>query len=170
MTSEPRPATERTWLAVVHAYQLCARRYEQLLARLDLTPAQYDALSAIQRLAEDAQPAKIAEELLVSRGNVTGLLNRLAVRGWIRLRPHPADGRARIAQLTPAGQTLVNRARPLARAFIEAQMEPFSRADLDSTRKLMERMQRHLQQLDPDTISPPGESASDCAPRQARLI
>lgn len=170
MKSKSRPAAERTWFAVVGAYQTCTRRYEQLLARLDLTPAQYDALTAIQDLAEDAQPMKIAEQLLVTRGNVTGLLNRLAVRGLIRLRPHPADGRARIARLTPSGQALVERARPFARAFIEAQMEPFSRADLAMTRRLMERMQRHLEKLDPDTISPPGQAATGPVPRQARLI
>lgn len=170
MTGHEDKLAESAWFAVVQAYQTCIRRYEQLLARIDLTPTQMDALTAIQRLGTDTRPKRIAEQLLVTRGNVTGLLERLRRRGLIRAFPHPEDGRARIVRLTPAGAALLERAQPLARAFIQAQTEPFSKEELESTRAVMTRMERHLSQLDLDAIGQVPDTEPKTLPRQAELI
>jgi DNA-binding MarR family transcriptional regulator len=170
MNKNEHNRAESAWFAVVRAYQTCARRYEQLLARIDLTPTQLDALLAIRRLSPDSQPKRIAAQLLVTPGNVAGLLSRLQRRGLIRAYPHPEDGRARLVRLTPAGDALIERAQPLARAFIHAQSEPFTAEELESTRVLMTRMERHLNRLDLDAIGPAPGPEPTALPRQAELI
>lgn len=144
---------QSSWFAVVHAYQACTRKYEQMLAAFDLTLPQFEALAAIERLGEDALPKHIADALLVTRGNVTGVLERLRIRGLIALDPHPRDGRARIASLTAAGARVTAKARAAAARFIEAQLAPFSASEMEATRRTMLRMREHLETLDPDALA-----------------
>lgn len=153
---------QSSWLSVVRAYQACTRKYEQMLAEFGLTLPQFEALLAIERLGPQAQPKDIAEALWVTRGNITGVLERLRRDGLIRIDPHPEDGRARIAALKPSGKRLLARAQQAARGFIEAQLAPFSAAEMEATRQTMQRMAAHLETLDPAAIA----QAADDAPRK----
>ena len=147
----------QAWLSVVQTYQLCQKRYEELLEQFGLTLAQFDALIAIDRLGEEALPKNIADSLVVTRGNVTGLLKRLASAGLITLRPHPVDGRASIAQLTSRAQIQLRRSKSAARSFVELQLKPFTKAELESTRKTMQTMHAHLQAMDIQAIATTSE-------------
>lgn len=159
-------ARQAAWMAVVDAYQLCSRRYDAMLARFGLTAPQFDALVAISRLGPRALPKNIASSMLVTRGNVTGILNRLRVHGLVSVENHSEDRRARVASLTDAGRQALLQAQTAARRFIEAQMAPFDDAEIDRTRRTMERMRTHLETLDPDAIahgSPAGTHAETMA-------
>lgn len=136
------------WLSVVQTYQICQRRYEELLAIFGLTLAQFDALNAIDRLGDHALPKNIADALVVTRGNVSGLLKRLSFAGLVQLEPHPDDGRAWLVRLTADGRKRLQRAQAAARRFVIAQMQPFSAEEQESTRQLMQAMQAHLRSLD----------------------
>lgn len=144
---------ESAWFAVVHAYQACTRKYEQMLGAFGLTLPQFEALMAIERLGEQALPKHIADALLVTRGNVTGVLERLRAHALIRLDTHPVDGRARVASLTAEGARVCAQARAAASRFIEAQLAPFSTEEMVATRQTMVRMRNHLETLDPDALA-----------------
>lgn len=144
---------ESAWFAVVHAYQACTRKYEQMLGAFGLTLPQFEAVMAIERLGEQALPKHIADALLVTRGNITGVLERLRSRGLIKLDSHPVDGRARVASLTAEGAQVSAQARAAASRFIEAQLAPFSVDEMAATRQTMVRMRSHLETLDPDALA-----------------
>ena len=150
--AERRRLEMRSWFAVVRAYHECARRYSQLLRPLELTTAQFDLLSAVHELGAGATPAAIASRLVVTRGNVTGLLHRLQDKGLLVTRESERDGRSFLCLLTPAGEALLLRARRLAERFIAEQLAPFHEAELEATQHTMERMRAHLQTLDPDSL------------------
>ena len=140
------------WFAVVEAYQTCNRRYSAMLKEFDLTIPQYDVLSAIDKLGERAQPKQIADELVVTRGNVTGLLTRLQERRLIRTRQSESDGRSFLCELTHRGETLLGDARAAAALFIAEQLAPFDDASKTEMESTMRRMQAHLESLDPIAI------------------
>lgn len=142
-----------SWLAVVRAYEECGRRYARMLDHFDLTISQFDVLLAVQQLADEAMPKHIAQRLLVTRPNVTGLLRRLEERQLIQMVPHASDGRALICRLTPAGSRRVRDARSAAERFVRAQTAPFPDRDLAAIQALMRNMYQHLQSLDPDRIA-----------------
>lgn len=152
------PGTQRSkletasWLAVVRAYNECNRRYGQLLRGFDLTIPQFDVLTAIANLADDATPKAIADELVVTRGNVSGVLQRLNDRGLIETRLHATDGRSFVCRLTHDGERLMQRARTAAALFIEEQLSPFDDARLRDTEDVMKQMQKHLRTIEPDKI------------------
>lgn len=153
MAVSRRKLETTSWLAVVRAYQECQRRYTQLMAGFGLTIPQFDALNAIARLGADATPKAIAAELVVSRGNVTGVLHRLEDGGLIRTRANAMDGRSFVCVLTRAGSRGLDRARRAAALFIREQLAPFDDADLERTETQMATMRAHLMTIDPDVIA-----------------
>ena len=143
----------RSWLAVIRAYQECTRRYAQLLGHYELTAPQLDVLSAINKHAPEATPKAIAEELVVTRGNITGVLNRLHERELIETRQHATDGRSFVCELTASGRTLLRRAMSAGGEFIREQLAIFEDDELESTMRQMQRMEAHLREMDPDAIA-----------------
>ena len=141
------------WIAVVETYQECNRRYAAMLREFDLTVPQFDVLNAINSLGEDALPKRIAERMLVTRGNVSGLLTRLQERELILTRHTLADGRSFICELTSEGRHLYAEAKRGATRFIEEQLSPFSQGEMQNIEKSMHTMRAHLQTLDPVAIA-----------------
>lgn len=142
-----------SWFAVVRAYNECTRRYARLLRHFGLTIPQFDAMSAIHQLAGDATPKAIAERLVVTRGNITGVLQRLKDRGLLATRHNDHDGRSFVCRLTAPGQTLLGQARSAAALFIDEQLSPFDDEALRDTERRMTRMHAHLQTIDPDAVA-----------------
>lgn len=154
MNTQPRKRLEASsWFAVVRAYQACHRRYVQLLREFDMTVPQFDALTAIDQLDEHATPMAIAERLVVTRGNITGVLRRLQDSGLMTTHNNEQDGRSFVCTLTRRGAARLQAARTAAAAFVQQQLEPFDNKTLRSTETLMNKMTSHLQTLDPVAIA-----------------
>lgn len=146
-----------SWFAVVRAYLECSRRYAQMLQHFDVTVAQYDVLVAIESLGNDAVPRAIAERLLVTPANISGVIRRLQERELISLSEHPKDGRSFVCALTPEGRALTHDARSAAARFIKAQLAPFDDKSLTLVEALMRDMHSHLKTLDPQTLALPDD-------------
>jgi DNA-binding MarR family transcriptional regulator len=108
------------------------------LRPLGLTVAQFDALANLY-LEDAASQQELAERLLVTKGNVTGLVNRLGERGLVARRAHPVDRRTNCISLTAAGRRLARRGLEVQRALIEHMMGALSRSDQESLRSLLTR-------------------------------
>ena len=108
------------WGAVpaMHAVTSLMRVQQLVLARLDgllkphgLSFARYEALVLLVFSSRGSLPlGKMGERLQVHPTSVTSIVRRLEASGLIRRRPHPDDGRAVLAEITPAGRALVERA------------------------------------------------------------
>ncbi|MEM6544922.1 MAG: MarR family transcriptional regulator [Pseudomonadota bacterium] len=153
-TAGSRAALETSsWVSVVRAYEECDQRFAQLLAEFDLSISQYDALAAIDALGTEAQPKAVAERLLVTRANVTGLLRRLEARSLIRVASHHTDGRSVLCEIAPKGRALLDRANTASAHFIQEQLKPFQADELALIRNMMKRLHDHLLTLNPVAIA-----------------
>lgn len=111
-------------------------RMEQQLRSLELSPAQYAALEALDETAAGASNAELARRCFVSPQAMHGVTRALEERGLI-VRPADAEtGRARSATPTPAGRRLLARARAEVAAVEEVafgSLTPAQRRRLEST-------------------------------------
>ena len=111
---------ERRWSAVpaMHAVTSLMRVQQLVIARLDallkphgLTFARYEALVLLVFSSRGSLPlGKMGQRLQVHPTSVTSIVQRLEAAGLIVRRPHPEDGRAVLAEITPAGRELVEAA------------------------------------------------------------
>ena len=81
-------------------------------ARWDLSPSQFNILSLLHDQPGGCTQIELSRRLIMHRSNVTGLLDRLEVRGLARRQNNPVDRRAFLVVLTPAGKKLVRQIQP----------------------------------------------------------
>jgi DNA-binding MarR family transcriptional regulator len=124
------------WLALLKAHGLLLRSVRNRVPE-GLTLPQFDVLAQLQRRAEGMSPGDLTRELLVTAGNVTGIVDRLVRRGLVERRRVPHDGRTRRLLLTPRGRTLVERAIPRHRGEIAWLMARVPDGDLRRLRDLL---------------------------------
>lgn len=142
-----------SWCAVVRSYLECSRRYGRMLAHFGLTTTQFDVLMAIDSLGEGAVPKAIAERLVVTRANITGVLKRLQQQKLVSTYIHQRDNRSFVCALTMQGREVREHAHAASSRFIRAQLAPFNNEELGGVDTLMRRMHTHVQTLDPEALA-----------------
>ncbi len=104
---------------LLYTFLKLQRQLEDVLDPHGLVLSQFEAMVKIE-----ANPGLIQQELvshlLVTKGNVGALLDRLESMGLVARRPDPLDRRANRLHLTAAGAKLICRIRTEHRAFIDA--------------------------------------------------
>lgn len=97
--------------SLMRVQQLVIGRLDAILKPHDLSFARYEALVLLTFSSRGSLPlGKMGERLQVHPTSVTSIVKRLAEQGLIERRQHPDDGRAVLAEITPAGRALVERA------------------------------------------------------------
>lgn len=79
-------------------------------AQFGLSEAEFDVLAALRRSPDGCTPGELADTTMVTTGGMTKRLDRLQTEGLVERHRAPADGRARVVRLTPAGRDLIDRA------------------------------------------------------------
>src|SRR5215468_7626439 len=106
-----------SWLRLVHIFQRVDHVSHEFLREWDLSVAQFDVIAHVGA-AEGMTQQVLADRLLVTKGNVCQLLDRLEDAGLIERRQ---DGRANRLYLTVAGHALFRRVVPAHEALIAEQ-------------------------------------------------
>lgn len=97
--------------SLMRVQQLVLGRLDAILKPHDLSFARYEALVLLTFSSRGSLPlGKMGERLQVHPTSVTSIAKRLAEQGLIERRQHPDDGRAVLAEITPEGRALVERA------------------------------------------------------------
>jgi DNA-binding MarR family transcriptional regulator len=97
--------------SLMRVQQVLLGRLDGLLRPLGLTFARYEALVLLTFSSRGSLPlGKMGERLQVHPTSVTSIVDRLEAAGLVVRKPHPEDGRAVLAEITPAGRTLVEEA------------------------------------------------------------
>ncbi len=131
------------WLHLVRVHQRIGQEEYAYLAEHGLTPAQFDVLA---HLASEPglNQQTLAERLLVTKGNVCGLIDRMERDGLVERRPDPSDRRSYRLQLTEAGRRAFEAAAPGLEETIASQMSHLELEDRNALLRLLARLDRRL--------------------------
>ena len=121
------------WLHLQRIFQRIVRVEQALLAQYGLTRSQFDVLGHIATEPGLSQQA-LAERLLVTKGNVAGLIDRLEHAGLVERCGDPEDRRMHRLFLTDAGLAAFKRAAPALEATLHGQLDALT---LDEQAQLM---------------------------------
>lgn len=91
------------WIRLAKGYGRMLKEVQRL-PRHGLTLPQFDCLAQLLRHPGGMTPSALSRSMLVTAGNVTGIVARLETRGLVARRAHPVDRRARVLTLTPRGR------------------------------------------------------------------
>ncbi len=127
------------WQRLTRSHQQISRREREALVPFDLTAAQFDILSQLSRNPGLSQQA-LAERLLVTKGNICGLIDRLEIAGLVERRATPQDRRSYQLFLTSNGKALFEHAAPALEQELTSIFSEFTDDELTSLSGLLNRL------------------------------
>ena len=130
------------WMRLARIYTLIDRETVNLLRQFDLSVAQFDVIAQVGA-AEGRTQQELADALLVTKGNITQLLDRLEARGLIERRVE-AGRRGKRIFLTEAGWMLNREAIPAQEALIASLVGRLPVEDQDDLNQILRRLQQLL--------------------------
>jgi DNA-binding MarR family transcriptional regulator len=119
------------------------RHLEQTLEGHGLSLPQFDVLATLGR-DEGITQQELAERLLVTKGNVCGMIDRMELGGWVERRPDPQDRRAKRLFLTRRGRGLLAAAFPAQLAVVKQMMSVLEPGELQALYQALDRLEEGL--------------------------
>ncbi len=104
---------EQALIALFRGYNAVIKEFNRLLARFDLTEPQFNILLLLAQEEGGMALSRLGEKMLVTRSNITGLIDRLEREGLIVRDSLPSDRRATLARITEKGLGVLREAVPL---------------------------------------------------------
>lgn len=106
------------WIAIAQTHAAVTGRLQEALTAAELPPlAWFEVLATLDRAPEGRMKmGELAEALVITRGGLTKLVDRLIKAGLLERTFCETDRRVSYATLLPAGVELLAEMRPLVRA------------------------------------------------------
>jgi DNA-binding MarR family transcriptional regulator len=106
------------------------------LKAVGLSIAQCDVLTTLTE-REGLSQQELAERLYVTKGNISGLIDRLAAAGFVERRSIASDRRSHAIFLTPAGRTAAHKGIEAQQRFVTETLGRMRPDDLAEFERLL---------------------------------
>ena len=127
--SAPRPISKqrlRLWLRLLRSSRAIeAQLRERLRTRFSITLPQFDVMAALARSDEGMTMTEVSRQLMVSNGNVTGIIDRLVAEKLVLRHAPASDRRSFIVRLTPKGASQFSVIAKAHEGWIDEMLEEF---------------------------------------------
>ncbi|MDR7317327.1 MarR family transcriptional regulator [Brevibacillus nitrificans] len=132
---------------ILHVMRLAA-----LINRMGLRLVEGTGLSSVQQWQllgiiarnEGITLGKLSDEILVTKQNMTGLIERMRNGGWITTWSDPSDKRITRVQITEKGKEVFAMMQPRADASNTETFQDFHEEELEMMNEMLERLSRSL--------------------------
>lgn len=128
------------WVRLARVYQKVTQASTTQLRDFGLSLAQFDVLAQVGA-AEGLTQQELADRLLVTKGNVSQLVDKLENAGLVLRVP---EGRACRLQLTAAGRALHDNVVPAHEAFVAREFSALAREEQAHLARLLRTLDRSL--------------------------
>ena len=139
--------SKKAFLPIVRELVRCYQAFEAHSAghirSMGLTPPQFDIIATLGN-TQGMSFKELGEKTLITKGTLTGVVDRLEAKHLVRRSASPTDGRSQIVSLTPKGDDLFNDTFPthinhVGRAFMN-----YSAADLKQAEATLRQLRAAL--------------------------
>jgi DNA-binding MarR family transcriptional regulator len=95
----------RLWLRLLTCTTMIEGEIRRRLRdRFDVTLPRFDLMAQLEKAPEGMTLSDLSKRMMVSNGNLTGLVERLVASGHLDRRTSKTDRRAQVIRLTPLGE------------------------------------------------------------------
>ena len=114
------PVWRRSATHMLHAaLMLKADVEDRLVAATGMLLADNEALLHLHHADQPLRMSEMAERLVLSRGGTTKVIDRLEAAGLVERSMDPTDRRALMVSVTPEGNAMLGKTRPVVDAALE---------------------------------------------------
>ena len=135
----------RLWMRLLSCATVLEKRVRaKLVEEFGTTLPRFDVLAALDRNPDGLRMSALSEWLLVSRGNVTAVVDRLAEDGWVERTPDAKDRRVLHVRLTRLGKSEFARMAAAHQRWIEHGLRDLADRDVVALMAGLQRLQRSI--------------------------
>ena len=133
----------RLWLRLLTCSQLIERQVRsRLRGRFGITLPRFDLLSQLERHPQGLKMNELSRLLMVTGGNVTGVVDQLVKEGLVERVDEPSDRRAWRVKLTRAGDKAFAEMARAHEEWVVELLSGVSRRDSDALMQLLARLKQ----------------------------
>ena len=133
----------RVWLALLGCFTSIERGIRRrLIDRFDTTLPRFDILTALESFPEGLTMSRLAHLLMVSNGNVTGVIRRLEQERLVKTKALETDKRIQLVTLTSKGQSEWRRMNEAYEELIDDVLRVLTDEDLDMLIDRLDKVQK----------------------------
>lgn len=126
----------RIWFRVIRLQRRASNTVSNVLKELGLSIPQFDLLTTLTE-KEGLSQQELAERLYVTKGNVSGLLDRMVEADLVERRPIPGDRRSNALYLTRKGRDLAMKGLAAQKAYVARTLGSLSPSDLADLERIV---------------------------------
>ncbi len=135
----------RTWLRLLTCSSLVERAVRRRLRdEFDTTLPRFDVLAQLDAAARDSVQgltmSELSRRLMVTNGNLTGLVERLAQEGLVTRAAAEGDRRMQMVRLSAAGRRALQTMTPAHEEWIDGMFQDLSADELDQLGQLLGKL------------------------------
>ncbi len=136
--TRPTKDTLRLWLRALSFTSMVEQRIRSLLhADFDVTLPRFDVMAALYDAPADLSMGEVSRRLMVSNGNVTGIVERLEREGLVWRRINPDDRRSQLVRLTDSGRTTFEEMAEAHEGWISSMLAGLSEEEVEQLKYLI---------------------------------
>ncbi|MEN9206186.1 MAG: MarR family transcriptional regulator [Thermostichales cyanobacterium BF4_bins_65] len=135
---------------LVRTYQMFEQRSHAHIRQLGLTAAQFDVIATLGN-TQGMTMNVLAEKTLVTKGTLTGIVDRLEQKGLVQREVPPEDRRCFTIRLTPTGEALFHRTFPQHIAYLKQFFQQLSPDEQRQIQNSLAKLETVLAQLPTDS-------------------
>jgi MarR family transcriptional regulator, organic hydroperoxide resistance regulator len=139
----------RVWFRFIRLHRRVSSAIATELKAIGLSIPQFDLLSTLTE-HEGLTQQELAERLYVTKGNVSGLVDRLVEAGLVERRPIEGDRRSHALHLTPTGRALAQEGIAAQRAYVARTLGRLPPADLLDLERIVLAWREEARSVGPD--------------------
>lgn len=124
---------------LVRAYQAFETYSAAHIRTLGLTASQFDIVATLGN-TNGMSFRDLGEKTLITKGTLTGVVDRLEAKALVRRVASPSDGRSQMVQLTKAGEMMFSKVFPAHLCHLERVFKQFSQRDMDTTEATLQKL------------------------------
>ena len=120
----------RTLRSLAECYHAFERYSAAQVREFGLTPPQFDIIATLGN-TEGMSFKELGEKTLITKGTLTGVIDRLELRGLVKRVQSKSDGRSTIVRLTRKGEDEFARIFPPHLAYLRGPFAALTEPELD---------------------------------------
>ena len=143
--TRPTKDTLRLWLRALSFTSMAEQRVRSRLhADFNVTLPRFDVMAALYDAPAGLSMGEVSRRLMVSNGNVTGIVERLDREGLVWRRTNPDDRRSQLVCLTNSGRTTFEEMAEAHEGWISEMLSGLSEEEVEQLKYLLGKAKKSV--------------------------
>ncbi len=125
---------------LTEVYQALANYSDAHVRQFSLTAPQFDVIAALGNASTGMTMNMLAERTLVTKGTLTGIVDRLEQKGLVKREVPPTNRRCFVIVLTPDGQSAFEKTFPAHVNHLKARLQALSPEEVTTIYEALHRL------------------------------